>query len=425
MGLGLMLVILLVLIVLGVPIALCLALTSAAYLLVNGLTLAQMVQGLAVSVNSFTLLAAPFYILVGELMNQGGVTDRLFGFVKTAAGRTRGALAHANVLASMIFAGMSGAAVADAAGLGRVEIKAMQDDGYDTDFAVAVTGASATIGPIIPPSIIMVVIGVAAGTSIGKLFIGGIIPGIVMGVAMMVMIAIISFKRKYPKGEKATLRTLGRSFLRAFPSLITPAIIIGGILGGVFTPTEAGVIAVIYAAFLGLVVHREIRLKDLARILLNSVLTSAKILFIVSAAGAFGWVLAYEQVPQKITALISAYVGSPPVFLLIVMLLYMFLGCIMDAASIVVITVPVLVPSLALLHINLVHFGVLTAIAMSLGTLTPPVATVMYILMDISKISIERYTKAILPFLLLLFGVIILLILLPQVVLWLPSMLFR
>jgi tripartite ATP-independent transporter DctM subunit len=408
MSLVLMLILLLVLIALGVPVALCLALTSGAYLLVNGLTLAQMVQGLAVSVNSFPLLAAPFYILVGELMNQGGVTDRLFGFVKTAAGRTRGALAHANVLGSMIFAGMSGAAVADAAGLGRVEIKAMQDDGYDTDFAVAVTGASSTVGPIIPPSIIMVVIGVAAGTSIGKLFIGGIIPGVIMGAAQMVMIAIIAARRKYPKGERATWRTLSRSFLRALPSLITPAIIIGGILGGIFTPTEAGVIAVIYAGFLGLVVHREIRLKDLARILLSSVLTSARILFIVSAAGAFGWVLAYEQVPQKITALISAYVG-----------------CIMDAASIVVITVPVLVPSLALLHIDLVHFGVLTAIAMSLGTLTPPLATVMYVLMDFTKLSIERYTKAIAPFLLLLFGVLVLLVLLPELVVWLPNIMVR
>jgi len=425
MGVGLMILVLLVLMVLGVPVALSLALASALYLLSNGINLAQMVQQLAVSVNSFALLAAPFFVLVGQLMNTGGITNRLFGFVKAVVGHIRGALGHANILVSMIFAGLSGAALADAAGLGTVEIKAMEEDGYDTEFAVAVTAASSTVGPIIPPSIVMVVIGIAAGTSIGKLFLGGIIPGIIMSVALMIMVAYASFVRKYPKGEKPTLRTIVRSFVQAFPSLLTPIIIIGGILGGVFTPTEAGVVAVVYAVILSVLVHREIRVKELPRIFLSSMLTSAKILFIVSAAGAFGWILAYEQAPQKLTALIVGYVSNPTMFLVIIMVFYLLLGCIMDAASIVVLTVPVLVPTLVGLQIDLIHFGVLLAISMSIGTLTPPLGTVMYLLMDISKITIDRYTRAIAPFLALLAVVLLLLVFVPRLVLWIPNFVVR
>ena len=421
MDVGLMILVLLILMILGVPVAISLAVASALYLLTNGINLAQMVQELAVNVNSFALLAAPFFVLVGQLMNTGGITKRLFGFVKSVVGHIRGALGHANILVSMIFAGLSGAALADAAGLGTVEIKAMEEDGYDTEFAVAVTGASSTIGPIIPPSIVMVVIGISAGSSIGKLFLGGIIPGIIMGVALMIMVAYTSIARKYPKGQKPTAKIVLKSFVQAFPSLLTPAIIIGGILGGVFTPTEAGVVAVIYAVILSVFIHKAIGIKQLPRILLDSMLTSAKILFIVSAAGAFGWILAYEQVPQKLTAFIIGFVHSPSVFLFVILFFYLLLGCIMDAASIVVLTVPVLVPTLAGLQIDPIHFGVLVAISMSIGTLTPPLGTVMYLLMEISKITIDRYAKAIWPFLLVLIAVLLILVLVPQLILWIPE----
>jgi len=322
----------------------------------------------------------------------------------------------------MIFAGISGAAIADAAGLGTVEIKAMEEDGYDTETAVAITGASSTIGPIIPPSIVMVVIGIASGTSIGRLFLGGIIPGIIMGIALMLLIAYISIVKKYPRGEKPSLSNIWKSFKKAFPSLITPLIIIGGILGGVFTPTEAGVAGVIYAIILSVLIHREIRFKDLPRLILSSMLTSAKIMFIVAAAGAFAWILAYEQVPQKLTGMIVGLVMNQGIFLIIIMGFYILLGCILDAASIVVLTVPILVPTLISLNIDLVHFGVLLAISMSLGTLTPPLGTVMYVLLDISGVTIDRYSRAIAPFLVVLVLVLFLLIFIPRLILWIPNL---
>jgi tripartite ATP-independent transporter DctM subunit len=265
-----------VLLLIRIPVALSLALSCGLYLLTNGIPLSALVQNLSTGVNSFALLAAPFFILVGSLMNTGGITDRLFGFVTVLVGHIRGALGQANILASMIFAGISGAAVADAAGLGSIEIKAMEKSGYDKDFSVAITGASATIGPIIPPSIIMVVIGISSGASIGKLFMGGLIPGVLMGVALMAMVGITAVRRNYPKGEKATISLILKSLWESLPALITPIIIIGGILGGVFTPTEAGAVTALYAFILSVFVYKEIKLRDIPKVLLETMITSER-----------------------------------------------------------------------------------------------------------------------------------------------------
>ena len=416
-----MIVVSLICMLIRIPIALSLALATGLYLFANGIPLCALVQNLSTGVNSFALLAAPFYLLVGALMNTGGITDKIFGFVTAVVGHIRGALGHANILASMIFAGISGAAVADAAGMGSIEIKAMERNGYDTDFAVAVTGASATIGPIIPPSIIMVIIGVSSGASIGKLFLGGIIPGILMGMGLMILVGISSVRRNYPKGERPTLKSIATSFWLSFPALLTPLIIIGGTLGGIFTPTEAGAVAVLYAFILSVFVYREIKLADVPKVLLETMLTSGRILFIVGASLAFGWILAYEQVPQKLTEVIVSTIHDPTLFIVICMVVFLFLGCIMEASSIVVMTLPVLVPTLAAMHIDSVHFGVLVAIAMAIGTLTPPLGLVMFILMEITKISIERYVKALLPFLGVLVAVLFLLVFFPQLVLWIPN----
>jgi C4-dicarboxylate transporter DctM subunit len=271
----------------------------------------------------------------------------------------------------------------------------------------------------------MVVIGISSGTSIGKLFMGGLIPGVLMGVALMAMVGITAVRRNYPKGEKATISLILKSLWESLPALITPIIIIGGILGGVFTPTEAGAVTALYAFILSVFVYKEIKLRDIPKVLLETMITSGKILFIVAASLAFGWILAYEQVPQKLTAVIASVISGPTLFIIISMVVFLILGCFMEASSIVVMTLPVLVPTLNALHIDLVHFGVLTAIAMAIGTLTPPLGLVMYVLMEVGNISIERYTKAILPYIGILILVLFLLVFVPQLVLWLPNLIVR
>jgi tripartite ATP-independent transporter DctM subunit len=416
-----MIVLLIVFMMVRVPVALSLALASGLYLATHGIPLSALVQNLSTGVNSFALLAAPFYLLVGALMNTGGVTDRIFFFVSSIVGHIRGALGHANVLGSMIFAGIQGAAVADAAGLGAIEIKAMEKNGYDKDFSVAITASSATIGPIIPPSIIMVIIGVSSQTSIGKLFLGGIVPGIIMGAALMILVAITAARRNYPKGVRPTIALIARTFWQSLPALFTPVIIVGGILGGVFTPTEAGAVTVLYAFVLSVFVFKEIKLAEVPKILLETMLTTGRILFIVGASMAFGWILAYDQTPQKLTQIVVGAISDPTLFIVICMVGFLFLGCIMEAASIVVMTLPVLIPTIAALHIDPVHFGVLTAIAMAIGTLTPPLGIVMFVLMQVSGLSFQRYVKAILPHLAVLIAVLFFLVFFPQLVLWIPN----
>jgi tripartite ATP-independent transporter DctM subunit len=421
MNVWIMLVLLLVFIAIRLPIALALAMSSAIYLLTNDISLVALAQHLSIGVNSFALLAAPFFLLTGSLMNTGGISEKLFGFVTAIIGHVRGALGHANILVSMIFAGISGTALSDAAGLGSIEIKAMEKAGYHTPFSVGVTASSATIGPIIPPSLIMVILGIASGASIGKLFLGGIIPGLLMGIGLMIVVAIISFKRKYPVGEKPTVRSVWKAFVAAIPSLITPVIIVGGILFGVVTPVEAGILAIAYSAFLSVIVYKEIPARNLPGIILDTMLTTAKILFIVSASSVFGWILSYEKTPQILAELAMRYISNPTVFLLIIMVVYLLLGCIMTASSIILLTVPFLLPTLKFLNIDLVHFGVLSAVCMSIGTITPPLGTVMFVLMEISHISIQDYIKGIWPFFGVLIFVMVLLVFVPQLTLWIPQ----
>ncbi|NLN15758.1 MAG: TRAP transporter large permease [Firmicutes bacterium] len=413
---------LLVLLGLTVPVGFALGYVVFYYFLTNGVPMTNLVQTIGQGINNFTFLAVPFYIMAGHLMNTGGMTNAIFGFANALVGHIKGGLAHVNILNSMIFAGMSGAAVADAAGLGMVEIRAMLDNGYDLDYAVAVTAASSTIGPIIPPSIIMVVFGITANVSIGRLFLGGIVPGIMMGVGMLLLNHYFAVKRDFPVSNFPTLESIGSHFRHALPALVLPLIIIGGIMSGLFTPTEAGCIAAMYALVLG-VVTKEISFEDLKKIALETMLQSAQVGFIVATAAAFSWVLTFEQVPAKVAAYLTQTLQSPLALLIALNFIYLFLGCIMEASAIVIMTVPIVMPIAVRLGIDPIHLGVLVAINMSIGTLTPPVGIVMYVLTEVAGITVQDYTKAMLPWLGLLFGLLLLFILFPPIITWLPNML--
>lgn len=294
----------LLMIVLGFPIAFALGLSSLLYMVINGIPLLVIPQAIASAFESFPLMAIPLFMLAGQLMNSGGITNRIFKFANYLVGHIPGGLGHVNVVASMIFAGMSGSAVADSAGLGSIEIEAMVNEGFDPDFSAAITAASSTIGPVIPPSIPMVLYGSLAGVSVGKLFIGGIIPGVLMGVALMIGCYIQAIRFNYPRHPRVGPRTIAKSFISAAPSLATPTIIIGGIMTGVFTPTEAAGVAVVYALILGIFIYKELTWRDFLRNLLDVGRSTTSIMLIVSMASVFGWVLAYEMIPQQVASAI-------------------------------------------------------------------------------------------------------------------------
>jgi len=417
-----MLILLLIFIFGGVPVAFALALSSLAVLLYDNIPLIIFAQRIAMGIDMFVLLAVPFYILAGTLMNRGGITRKIFKFAGDLVGHTDGGLGQVNILSSMIFAGMSGSAIADAAGLGTVEIKAMIDAGYDRDFSVAITAASSSVGPIIPPSIIMVIIGVCSDTSIGSLFIGGIIPGIIMSLSLMIITYFIAIRKKYPKNKKAQIKTIIWDFIDAIPALLMPLMIVVGILSGMFTATEAGCVAVVYALVLTMFVYKEIKFNDLLGIFVECMHTTAVLLMIVGTASLFGWIISYQGIPNLLTGMLLNFTRNPQLMLIMLVLLFIFLGCIMDAGPIVVMTLPTIMPLLAQLKIDKIHFGVILAMCMSIGTLTPPVGTVMYTICRIGKVSIGQYIKAIYPYGIVLLLVILLMIFFPDLVLFLPKL---
>jgi len=406
----------------GLPVAFCLCFTSIMTMIFQDVSLLAFAQNLSLGINSFPLLAVPFFILSGQLMNTGGMTHRIFNFANSIVGHIRGGLGQVNIAASLIFAGMSGAAVADAAGLGVVEIKAMKDAGYDSDFSVAITAASSTIGPIIPPSIIMVIYGITAEVSIGRLFIGGVIPGLVMTIALVILTYAIATRRNYPVEPRVDARTFFKGFLNALPALFTPLIIVGGILSGIVTPTEAGAVAVVYSLLLGLFIYKELKLKDLPGIFIEAMLTTSLLLFIVGAAKTFGWVLTYFRIPAVFAEAVSGFTNNPVLIMLLFIGVYLFLGCFMEASAAVIMTVPVVLPLIKSVGIDPVFFGVIVSMCMSIGTLTPPLGIVMYIMCEIADITVEHFTRVILPYLFVLIAVIFLLAFFPGIVLFLPNL---
>lgn len=410
------------LLALRVPIAFSLGIVSLGFLIARGEVLLAVSQRMSAAADSFPLLAIPFYILMGKLVNEAGLTDKIFGFAQALVGHIRGGLAHVNILNSMIFAGMSGAAVADVGGMGAMEIKAMVDNGYDVDFSAAVTAASSTIAPIIPPSIAMVVYGVLASTSVGALFLGGVIPGVLVGLFMMAYSYVMAVRRNYPLQPRANLRELWRAFLLSIPGLLTPTILLGGIGLGIFTPTEAAVVAVFYTLFLGVLVYRCLGAGDLLRLLRETVDMTAVVVFVMTTASLFAWIMAREQVPQRFAEFILSTTSSPAVVLLLINILGLIMGCFFDGISILVIVVPIFLPILDRLGIDRVHFGVLFVLNTVIGLITPPVGVVLYATVEVAKISFERVVRATLPFLWPMVAALIVVTYVPQVVLVLPRL---
>ncbi len=416
--------ILVLLILVGFPIAVAMGLTAVGFFLGLGepRMIGAMAQRMYSAVSSFPLLAIPFFILAGNLMNTGGMTDRIFGFAKTVVGHVRGGLAHVSVLASMLFAGVSGAALAEAMGLGVIEIKAMKDGGFDKTFAGAVVASSSTIGPVIPPSIPMVIYGALAEVSVGKLFLGGVIPGVMMGIGIMIVIYILSVKRGYRAEQRATLAQVVRSGIDGFLGLLAPGIIMGGILGGVFTPTEAAVAAVLYALIVGCLVYRELDIRRLYAILWDTVDQTVRVMFIIAAAGMFGWLLIYIRAPQAIVEGLTALTSSPVVILLILNVILLVLGCFMEGIAIMLLTVPIFMPVLAKFGIDPVHFGVVMTLNLMIGLLTPPVGMVLYAVSTIAQVPVVRLAWELVPFMIILGVVLMLITYIPGLVTWLPNL---
>ena len=407
--------------VLGVPVAVALGLSALIFIVVAGMPEIVVIHNMVNGIDSFPLLAIPFFILAGHLMNTGGITQRIFTFARALVGWLPGGLGHVNVGASVIFAGMSGAAVADAGGLGTVEIKAMKDAGYDSDFSVGVTAASSTIGPIIPPSLPLVIFGVMASVSIGDLFAAGLIPGLLMALALMVMVAWYSKKRGYPKDNSFELRRLLSTGKRAFLPLLTPLIIIGGIVTGVFTPTESAIAAVFYALFLGIVVYRSLTWRHLVRVSMDTVETTAAILLIVAASTVFAWILTANQAALGLSEALFKVTDSKVGILLLIMLLVLLVGLFMETIAAITILVPILLPIAGQVGIDPVHLGILVVLNLMLGLLTPPVGMVLYVLSEVSGTPFERCVKATMPFFIPLLVVLFAVAFFPALTLWLPS----
>lgn len=414
------------LLLLGIPVGYCIGVTSIVAFVIKwgypSLSFGLIAQMLVYGINNFPILAVPLFLLTGALMNEGGISSRIFGFAGSLVGHIPGGLSHVNVLASFIFSGMSGAAAADAAGLGQIEIKAMEDAGYDKDFSCAVTGASATIGPVVPPSVPLVLYGVLAGTSVSKLFIGGLVPGSLMVISLMILCALISKKRGYPKGDRFRLDHLLVSFKKAFLPLLTPVIIIGGIWTGVFTPTEAGGVAALYAGVLGLFVYREIKPQVLITALRNVTITSTAILFILACAMVYNSALTRTQVPELVTSVLFSISKDPFVILMLLNLVLFIAGCFMSTAETITLLTPLIAPLLPKFGIDPIHFGLVMVLNLMIGQLTPPFGIVLYVLVRVGNIDFGRLVRACVPFYFPIAAVLFLIILFPDLVTFLPNM---
>jgi TRAP-type C4-dicarboxylate transport system permease large subunit len=450
----------------GLPVAMAMAAASLIYLLfVPSSPPFVVVHRMVSGIDSFPLLAVPFFILAGNLMNTAGITHRIYSYALALVGWLKGGLGHVNVVGSVVFAGMSGTAIADAAGLGTIEVKAMTDHGYDPEFAVGVTAASATLGPIIPPSLPFVIYGMMANVSVGSLFLAGIVPGVFMALLMMLTVAYFAHKNgwggdvkfNWPKLLKALMETL---VVIAWPLLIwllvtevgthaqltvlvglvllfaadklfnfqavlpimTPVLLIGGMTTGVFTPTEGAIAACVWALILGFLWYRTLNFKLFVKICLDTVETTATVLFIVAAASIFGWLLTATGVTAAIGQWVLGVTDQPWQFLLLANLLMLFVGCFLEPTAAITILVPILIPICQQLGIDLVHFGLIMVLNLMIGLLHPPMGMVLFVLARVANLSVERTTMAILPWLVPLIGSLALITYVPSIALWLPRL---
>ncbi|WP_159587848.1 TRAP transporter large permease [Chelativorans xinjiangense] len=416
---------LLALIFLGVPVAVALGAVAAGFYIVSGdfAVLSMLPQRMFSATTAFTLLAIPFFILAGNLMNTGGITRRIFRFANACVGHIRGGLGQVNVLASLIFSGMSGAAVADAAGLGQVEFKAMTDRGYDPEFSAAITAASSTIGPVFPPSIPFVLYSSITGVSVTKLFLAGVVPGLLMAVALMASVYLVSVLTRMPREPRASLREIAVSFADSALSLFTPVIIIGGIFGGIFTPTEAGVVASAYALAISMFVYREITWAHLPAVLWDTLVHTVRVMFVIAAAGFFGWLLIHQRIPNQLISAMLGLSDSPAVIMGIVILILLVLGMFLEGIAVIVLCVPLFLPVVQQYGIDPVQFGVVMIMCSMFGLLTPPVGMVLFAVSSISGLTVGRLSRALLPYFAGLVVVLVIVAWLPAASIWLPTLL--
>ncbi len=407
-----------VFVALGTTCLLALAVTSAT----GGLPVELMSLKITQTLNSFPLLAIPLFILAANLLNRGSATTRIFDFANVLVGFVRGGLGHVNVVASMIFAGMSGTASADAAGLGALEIRAMSEKGYNLSYSTGITAASSVIGPIIPPSVAMLVYGWQADVSVGDLFLGGFVPGLLMAGLLMATTFLMSYRVEMPTRPLPSPREVFQTGHRAMLPMFTPLIIVGGIWSGVFSPTEAGAVACFYAMVLGIAVYRDVKVSYLFRVFVHSMEFSAVILLIIAISGFYGWLLVRLQVPQTLASSLIA-IGLPPILLLLILMVFFILvGCFMSVIESVLILTPILVPAVSATGIDPLFFGVFMVITLSVGVITPPFGTVLYILVPITGLRFEKVVLAVLPFLVPILLTILLVLIFPQIVLTLPGL---
>lgn len=417
------LIILIILLLLRVPVSFVLGITTILYIIFsNNMGLLESApQRLYSGLESYGLLAIPLFMMAGELMNSGGITKRLVDFSKTLVGHFRGGLAYVNVLSNMLLASIIGSATAQIAMMSRVMVPSMEKEGYSREFSASTTATAGLLGPIIPPSMMFIIYGVTSGTSVGAMFLAGVLPGILFALAIMLLIAFIGMKQQWPTQKRANFSDMVKSFFKVIPALLIPGIIIIGILSGVFTPTESAAFGSVVAAIVGFFVYRELKLKDLPSILVNTAISTATITMLIAMANLFGWMLSFEQIPQSIAAWMTSLTESPLLFLLIVNLFLLFVGMLLDGIAALIILVPIFIPIIANYGIDPIHFGVVICINLTIGLLTPPVGTGLYIASTLANIRMESLTRAMLPFLSAAVITLFIITYWPQMVLWLPG----
>lgn len=414
----------LLLFIAGFPVVYAILIPSIVYVLIEGLPFGLLAQRITYALDSFPLVAVPIFIFVGNLMNSAGITDRIFRFADTAVGRVPGGLAQVNIFSSLIFSGMSGAALADVGGLGRIEIEAMKKKGFTAPFSAAVTGASAVVGPIFPPSIPLIVYGSVTSVSIVQLLLAGIVPALICVALLMLTTVVLSYRYKLPRAERwPTLRELFVSLLPALPALIAPVLMIAGMLLGMFTPTEAAAVTVVYVVFISLVFYRELTLPHLGSALMMTVKSTSAILIIVAVAALFGWILAVEQVPQSFSRWILQFSTDPLMLLLIANLIFFIAGMFLDSTTATLLVVPVIAPPLVMAGIDPVHLGIVVIFNLMFGLLTPPMGLSLFLLTNIAGITLRQLLRALIPFYVPLLATLAIITFADGLVLWLPSML--
>ena len=409
-----------VFLLIGMPISISIGASAVIGCLNLGYPLMVIGQKMVFGIDSFLLIAIPLFIFAGNLMNAGKITDRIFNFANSLVGWIPGGLGHANIVASLIFAGMSGSAAADAGGLGTIEMEAMTSKGYDRDFSAAVTSASSVVGPIFPPSIPLIIYGSIASVSVSKLFVGGVVPAVLIVVTMMALTLVISLKKGYPR-ERFDVKKLTREFARSILSIITPLIILSGFTAGLFTPTEASCVAVVYALAIAIFVYRTLDRKSFIKCVLDSAITSANTLFIIGTSTLFTYVLVREGVSGQIADFIAGVSTNPGIVILTINIILLVLGMFMEPGAILTLMLPVLIPIAQRFNLDMVYFGVIVVLNLMIGQVTPPFGVCLFIVGDVGKVKLEQLYRAIVPFLIPLIAVLFLCAYYPPLITWLPN----